>query len=253
MDIIKAVDGPNGIFADAMPVASGDAMIKRAPNDPAWRRGGLWHDDMPINIPGLWFMSWYDAPVGPNIAMYNHVLVLRPVSEGEGRSRDGYDPQGALLPHGAEPVAHVGNVAAQRRVADDIPPRQQRPRQHAQWRWCAFNDATKKDKPDLFAYDPMKPVNSYGGNVCCQGNAIVPGSLDQRKMEARFDRNLNTGGNNYDETKAVVAHNVVHHSAQYPSTITVTVVKKPAAIVPWPLVQRRVEKSSGQPVSRLPA
>ena len=78
----------------------------------------------------------------------------------------------------------------------------------------------------------MKPVNSYGGNVCCQGNAVVPGSLDQRKMEARFDRNLNTGGNNYDETKAVVAHNVVHHSAQYPSTITVTVVKKPAAIVP---------------------
>ena len=29
----------------------------------------------------------------------------------------------------------------------------------------------------------------------------------------RFDRNLNTGGNNYDETKGVVAHNVVHHSS----------------------------------------
>jgi hypothetical protein len=36
MDIIKAVDGPHGIFADRMPVATGGAMIKRAPNDPAW-------------------------------------------------------------------------------------------------------------------------------------------------------------------------------------------------------------------------
>ena len=33
----------------------------------------------------------------------------------------------------------------------------------------------------------------------------------------RFTRNLNTGGNNYDETEGVVAHNQVHHSAQYTS------------------------------------
>ena len=52
-DIIKAVDGPRGIFADAMPVATGGAMIQRTPNDPAWYRGGLWHDDMKINMPGL--------------------------------------------------------------------------------------------------------------------------------------------------------------------------------------------------------
>ena len=41
----------------------------------------------------------------------------------------------------------------------------------------------------------------------------------------RFDRNLNTGGRNYDETKPVTAHNVVHHSAQYPSSLTITTVK----------------------------
>lgn len=41
----------------------------------------------------------------------------------------------------------------------------------------------------------------------------------------RFDRNLNTGGNNYDETKSVVAHNTVHHSKQYPAQVTITVVK----------------------------
>jgi len=42
----------------------------------------------------------------------------------------------------------------------------------------------------------------------------------------RFDRNLNTGGDNYNETQGIVAHNEVHHSAQYPSSITLSVVKK---------------------------
>jgi putative CocE/NonD family hydrolase len=42
----------------------------------------------------------------------------------------------------------------------------------------------------------------------------------------RFDRNMNTGGNNYDEAKGVVAHTAVHHSRQYPSQVTLTVVKR---------------------------
>jgi len=42
----------------------------------------------------------------------------------------------------------------------------------------------------------------------------------------RFDRNLNTGGKNYDESRGVVAHNAVHHSKQYPSELKLTVVKK---------------------------
>ncbi len=189
------------------------------------------------------------------------------------------------------------------------------------------------DQPDSFTYDPMNPVPSYGGNVCCTGNAVNGGSFDQSKMEQRddilvyssdvlkegieltgsidvtlyvssdakdtdftaklidvdeqgrafnldetiqrmryregynkppvwmemgkvykvnfqpmvtsnyfapghririeisssnfprFDRNLNTGGNNYDETKGVIAHNAVHHSKQYPAEVTITVVK----------------------------
>ena len=40
----------------------------------------------------------------------------------------------------------------------------------------------------------------------------------------RFDRNLNTGGNNYDEATGLVAHNEVHHSREYPSSLTITVV-----------------------------
>ncbi len=72
-DILKNVDGPRGIFADQMPVATGGKMIERTPNDPAWYKGGLYHDDMKFNLPGLWFMSWYDVSVGPNLALYNHV------------------------------------------------------------------------------------------------------------------------------------------------------------------------------------
>ena len=44
----------------------------------------------------------------------------------------------------------------------------------------------------------------------------------------RFDRNLNTGGRNWDETAGVVANNVVHHSRQYPSSVTLTVVRRAA-------------------------
>ena len=67
-DMLKAVDGPRGIFADAMPVPTGGRMMQRTPNDPAWYKGGLWHDDQFLNVPGLWFMSWYDVSVGPNLA-----------------------------------------------------------------------------------------------------------------------------------------------------------------------------------------
>ena len=41
----------------------------------------------------------------------------------------------------------------------------------------------------------------------------------------RFDRNLNTGGDNYDEIKGVIVHNVVHHSREYPSQITISVMR----------------------------
>jgi putative CocE/NonD family hydrolase len=40
----------------------------------------------------------------------------------------------------------------------------------------------------------------------------------------RWDRNLNTGGNNYDESDFIVAENSVHHSAQYPSYIVLPIV-----------------------------
>ena len=42
----------------------------------------------------------------------------------------------------------------------------------------------------------------------------------------RFDRNMNTGGDNYSEAKGVIAHNQVIHTAQYPSMVRLPIVKK---------------------------
>jgi uncharacterized protein len=383
-DIMKSVGGPEGIFSDRVEVSTGGAMIKRAPNDPAWYRGGLWHDDMQVNVPGLWFMSWYDVSVGPNLAAYNHV---RKTAKGE-IANEQYAIVAPTL-HCSYTRATEDTVVGERDMgdarleyneivytwfdhflkgednhvlekspkvryftmgtnkwqsSDTWPPQGARPltfylssagkANSLNGDGALSTAATSEDKPDGFTYDPMNPVPSYGGNVCCTGNAVTGGSFDQRKMESRadilvytsepftegvevsgpmeatlyvssdakdtdvtvkvidvypdghafnldetiqrlryrdgydkplawmtpgkvakvtlqpmttsnffpaghrlrievsssnfprFDRNLNTGGNNYDEEKGVVAHNAIHHSHEYPSQITVTVVKK---------------------------
>ena len=40
----------------------------------------------------------------------------------------------------------------------------------------------------------------------------------------RFERNMNTGGNNFDETRGQIAHNVIHHSTRYPSQMVLPVL-----------------------------
>jgi hypothetical protein len=382
--ILQNVQGPQGIFADAMPVDTGGRMIQRAPNDAAWYKGGLWHDDMPLDVPGLWFMSWYDVSVGPNLAMYNHVrknasaavaeqqwAVIAPVAHcaftratrdtvvGErsmGDARLDYEEIlygffDRLLKGEASPrleslakVTYFTMGSNRWQTSSTWPPEGSKERTYYLSSGGKANSLygdgklttspPETDTPDSFVYDPMNPVPSYGGNVCCTGNAVTAGSFDQRKMEARqdilvytsepfpdgmelsgsitptlfvssdakdtdftvkvldvypdgsaynldesiqrmryrdgydeplvwmekgkvakvtlqplttsnwfapghrlrievsssnfprFDRNLNTGGNNYDEWAAVVASNSVHHSKQYPSSITITVVER---------------------------
>ncbi len=59
-------------------------------------------------------------------------------------------------------------------------------------------------------------------------NYFAPGHCIRIEVSSsnfpRFARNLNTGGNNYDEADWIVAHNKVHHSAAYPSQIRVSIV-----------------------------
>ena len=81
----------------------------------------------------------------------------------------------------------------------------------------------------------LEPNKAYEFTVDMVGTAVVfqPGHRIRVDITSsdfpQFDRNLNTGGNNYDESKGVVAHNAVHHSKQYPSQVTVTVIRRGAA------------------------
>ena len=236
-DIIKNVGGPRGIFADKMPVETGGMMQQREPTSDAWRKGGLWHDDMALNVPGLWFMSWYDVSVGPNLEMFNHVrrtakppvrdqqwAVIAPVAHcaftratentivGErsmGDARLDYndimygffdkflkgDANGRIEKQARVTYFTMGSNKWQ--TSDVWPPAGAQPMTFHLSSGGRANSLTgdgqlttappDADAPDTFTYDPMNPVPSYGGNVCCTGNAITAGSFDQRKMESRHD------------------------------------------------------------------
>ena len=54
------------------PPATFEALIARGPGDPAWKTGGLYDDSMGWGVPALWFNSWYDVSIGPNLALFNH-------------------------------------------------------------------------------------------------------------------------------------------------------------------------------------
>ena len=80
-----------------------------------------------------------------------------------------------------------------------------------------------------------KPVFMEAGHVykvdigpLQTSNAFLPGHRIRVEVSSsnfpRFERNLNTGGNNFDEKDPLVAHNVIHHGPQYPSEIVLPVV-----------------------------
>lgn len=63
-DMLKDLGEPPGTFEEL--------INRKGPADPAWRKGGLYHDDMGWGVPALWFNSWYDVSIGPNMALFNH-------------------------------------------------------------------------------------------------------------------------------------------------------------------------------------
>ncbi|MDH3458146.1 MAG: CocE/NonD family hydrolase, partial [Gemmatimonadota bacterium] len=113
-DIMRNVSGPEGIFADSAPVATGGRMIQRTPNDPAWYKGGLYHDDEPFGVPSMWFMSWYDVSIGPNLALFNHVRHNAEDSE----VREHQYALVAPVTHCAYTVARAQTTVGERDVGD---------------------------------------------------------------------------------------------------------------------------------------
>ncbi|MEQ1588337.1 MAG: CocE/NonD family hydrolase [Cyclobacteriaceae bacterium] len=373
-DIIKNVNGQKGVYEN---------IIRRKPNDPAWFKGGLYHDTMPLNVPAYWFVSWYDVSSSPNLTLFNHMR--------KNSTKEIADNQYLVIAptlHCAYKRATENTIVGERSMGDA-----RLNYDELTWGWFDMllkgeqNDFKKStarikyftmgsntwqtsetwppanvvmtdyflssegkantrngngklvakvpaaDKPDAFTYDPANPVSSYGGNVCCTGNAITGGAFDQSEMELRdeilvytseplqagmevsgfiestlylssdvkdtdvtiklidvypdgkaynldetiqrvryregyekevfmekgnvykvklspmstsnyfaaghrvrievsssnfprFERNLNTGGNNFDESVGVVAHNQIHHSKKFPSVVRLPIVKK---------------------------
>ena len=76
----------------------------------------------------------------------------------------------------------------------------------------------------------MKPGEIYEIPIDLEAtsNYFGPGHRIRLEISSsnfpRFDRNLNTGGNNFDETKWVTAENRIHHSATHASYILLPVV-----------------------------
>lgn len=58
------------------PATFEEFTARSGPGDPAWRTGGLYHDDKGWGVPALWFDSWYDVSIGPNLALYNHARAV---------------------------------------------------------------------------------------------------------------------------------------------------------------------------------
>jgi predicted acyl esterase len=87
--------------------------------------------------------------------------------------------------------------------------------------------------PDGYSHKPvwMEPSKVYKVELGPMNTSNYFGPGHRIRIEVsgsnfpRFDRNMNTGGNNYDETAGRIAHTEIHHSAEYPSAITLSVVK----------------------------
>jgi putative CocE/NonD family hydrolase len=91
----------------------------------------------------------------------------------------------------------------------------QRLRWREGWEKPVFMEAGKVYKVDV---PPLVTSNSFG-----VGHRI---RLEVSSSSfPHFERNLNTGGNNYDEKDGVVARNVIHHGAAYPSRIVLPIVR----------------------------
>ncbi len=76
----------------------------------------------------------------------------------------------------------------------------------------------------------MKPGGVYQVRIDLQATSNYFGPGHRIRLEVssstfpRFDRNLNTGGNNYDEMEWTEAENTIHHSSKYPSHIILPVI-----------------------------
>jgi len=364
------------------PSATFEKFVTRTPASNAWFDSGLYHDNESWGVPSLWFNSWYDVSIGPNMALYNHAKANGKTAEVRNNQYAVVAPNNhcrfsGLGPDFVSGDRNLGDASFEDKAliwawwekwlkgndkafdantpkvqyytmgankwqsADQWPPKQAEQRKlyftsNGNANSLYGDGKLTFEKPskgsDSYYYDPMNPVQTIGGGDCCNGGLVEAGAFDQRIIEARNDvlvftsepleaplevtgfvdailsvsssakdtdfavklvdvapdgtayiiddtifraryrdgfdksvmmqegevytldmspmttsiefqkghrirvevtssnfpkfvRNLNTGGNNYDESEGVVAHNTVHHSAEHPSYLILSVVK----------------------------
>jgi uncharacterized protein len=81
------------------------------------------------------------------------------------------------------------------------------------------------ERPELMEPGQVYPVSV---DLHATSNYFGPGHRIRLEVSSsnfpRFERNLNTGGRNFDETTWVVAQTAIHHSRRYPSRLRLPVV-----------------------------
>ena len=108
--------------------------------------------------------------------------------KGEKETRLDKLPKVTYFTMGTNEWQQLGHLAAAGCSRADLLPRERRPGQLALRRRSARRPRARTSTgPTRSRYDPANPVLSYGGNVCCTGNAIQAGAFDQRRLEARAD------------------------------------------------------------------
>lgn len=373
-DLLTSMGEPEGTFEE---------FVKRTPVSEGWFEGGLYHDNEAWGVPGLWFNSWYDVSIGPNMTLFNiakengttaevrenQYVVAAPnnhcrfaglgpdfVSGDRDLGDTSFEDQTLIWSwwekwlkgnddafDASTPHVQYYTMGANKWQGDDQWP----PKAAKEVKMyltsggnanSLYGDGSLTfDKPDTgtdsYYYDPMNPVQTIGGGDCCNGGLVIAGAYDQRIIAARNDvlvftsepleeaievtgfvdavlhvssdakdtdfavklvdvapdgtsyiiddtimraryregydkqimmekdgvykidmtpmttsnefqkghrirvevtssnfpkfvRNLNTGGNNYDESEGVIAHNTIHHSAEYPSYVVLPIVEK---------------------------
>jgi putative CocE/NonD family hydrolase len=76
----------------------------------------------------------------------------------------------------------------------------------------------------------MRPDNTYRVRIDLKASSNYFGQGHRIRLEIssssfpRYDRNLNTGGNNYDEIRWLTARNTVHHTGVHPSHIVLPII-----------------------------
>ena len=76
----------------------------------------------------------------------------------------------------------------------------------------------------------MEPGGVYELGVDLEATSNFFGAGHRIRLEVtsssfpRWERNLNTGGRNYDERKGVAARNRIHHSSRYPSHLLLPII-----------------------------